>query len=102
VRLLHNSGNLSKLAGATARLKEPTKSRLAGTQGAACRPGQLSDRLAVSVLPSPAVARIVSAAAVTAGAPAHKTQAKRLVRKLKAIREDMLDRMHTPVREQHR
>ena len=31
-----------------------------------------------------------------------KTQAKRLVRKLKAIREDMLDRMHTPVREQHR
>jgi hypothetical protein len=26
-----------------------------------------------------------------------KTQAKRLVRKLKAIREDMLDRMHTPV-----
>jgi len=31
-----------------------------------------------------------------------KTQAKRLVRKLKAIREDMLDRMHTPVSEQHR
>jgi group II intron reverse transcriptase/maturase len=31
-----------------------------------------------------------------------KTQAKRLARKLKAIREDMLDRMHTPVREQHR
>ena len=31
-----------------------------------------------------------------------KTQAKRLVRKLKAIREDMLDRMHTPLREQHR
>jgi RNA-directed DNA polymerase len=31
-----------------------------------------------------------------------KTQAKRLVRKLKEIREDMLDRMHTPVREQHR
>ena len=31
-----------------------------------------------------------------------KTQAKRLVRKLKAIREDMLGRMHTPVREQHR
>ena len=31
-----------------------------------------------------------------------KTQAKRLVRKLKAIREEMLDRMHTPVREQHR
>jgi group II intron reverse transcriptase/maturase len=30
-----------------------------------------------------------------------KTQAKRLVRKLKVIREDMLDRMHTPVREQH-
>jgi hypothetical protein len=25
-----------------------------------------------------------------------KTQAKQLVRKLKAIREDMLDRMHTP------
>jgi hypothetical protein len=31
-----------------------------------------------------------------------KTQVKRLVRKLKAIREDMLGRMHTPVREQHR
>ena len=31
-----------------------------------------------------------------------KTQAKRLVRKLKAIREEMLRRMHTPVREQHR
>jgi hypothetical protein len=31
-----------------------------------------------------------------------KTQAKRLVRKLKTIREDMLDRMHTPIREQHR
>jgi hypothetical protein len=28
-----------------------------------------------------------------------KLQAKRLVRKLKAIREDMLDRMHTAVRE---
>ena len=31
-----------------------------------------------------------------------KTQATRLVRKLKALREDMLRRMHTPVREQHR
>jgi len=31
-----------------------------------------------------------------------KTQAKRLVRKLKAIREDMRHRMHAPVREQHR
>jgi hypothetical protein len=31
-----------------------------------------------------------------------KTHVKRLVRRLKAIREDMLDRMHTPVREQHR
>jgi len=30
-----------------------------------------------------------------------KTQAIRLVRKLKALREDMLRRMHTPVREQH-
>jgi len=28
-----------------------------------------------------------------------KTQAKRLLRKLKTIREDMLDRMHAPVRE---
>jgi hypothetical protein len=28
-----------------------------------------------------------------------KLQAKRLVRKLKAIREDMLDRMHNAVRE---
>jgi hypothetical protein len=32
-------------------------------------------------------------------ARATKLQAKRLVRKLKAIREDMLDRMHTAVRE---
>src|SRR5208283_3230051 len=31
-----------------------------------------------------------------------KTQAKRLVRKLKAIREEMQRRMHAPVREQHR
>ena len=31
-----------------------------------------------------------------------KTQATRRVRKLKALREDMLRRMHTPVREQHR
>jgi hypothetical protein len=31
-----------------------------------------------------------------------KTQANRLVRKLKAIREDMRHRMHAPVREQHR
>ena len=31
-----------------------------------------------------------------------KTQAKRLVRKLKAIRDEMQRRMHAPVREQHR
>src|SRR3954454_14008227 len=31
-----------------------------------------------------------------------KTQAKRMVRKLKAIRQDLLHRMHAPVREQHR
>jgi RNA-directed DNA polymerase len=31
-----------------------------------------------------------------------KTQAKRMVRKLKAVRQDMLHRMHAPVREQHR
>ena len=31
-----------------------------------------------------------------------KTQATRLVRKLRALREDMLRRMHAPVREQHR
>jgi group II intron reverse transcriptase/maturase len=31
-----------------------------------------------------------------------KTQAKRMVRKLKALREEMAHRMHTPVREQHR
>ena len=31
-----------------------------------------------------------------------KTQAKRMVRKLKAVRQDMLQRMHAPVREQHR
>ena len=30
-----------------------------------------------------------------------KTQAKRMVRKLKAIRQDLLHRMHAPVREQH-
>ena len=31
-----------------------------------------------------------------------KTQAKRLARKLKAIREEMKHRMHAPLREQHR
>jgi hypothetical protein len=31
-----------------------------------------------------------------------KTQAKRLVRKLKEVREEMRRRMHAPVREQHR
>ena len=31
-----------------------------------------------------------------------KTQVKRMVRKLKAIREEMRQRMHAPVREQHR
>jgi hypothetical protein len=31
-----------------------------------------------------------------------KTQAKRMVRKLKALREEMAHRMHTPIREQHR
>ena len=31
-----------------------------------------------------------------------KTQAKRLVRKLKAIRDEMQRRMHAPLREQHR
>ena len=31
-----------------------------------------------------------------------KTQAKRMVRKLKAVRQDLLHRMHAPVREQHR
>jgi group II intron reverse transcriptase/maturase len=31
-----------------------------------------------------------------------KTQAKRMVRKLKALREEMARRMHTPVKEQHR
>jgi RNA-directed DNA polymerase len=31
-----------------------------------------------------------------------KTQAKRMVRKVKAVRQDMLHRMHAPVREQHR
>jgi RNA-directed DNA polymerase len=31
-----------------------------------------------------------------------KTQAKRMVRKLKAVREVMLRRMHAPIREQHR
>ena len=31
-----------------------------------------------------------------------KTQAKRMVRKLKEIREEMRQRMHAPVREQHR
>ena len=31
-----------------------------------------------------------------------KTQAKRMVRKLKALREEMTHRMHTPIREQHR
>jgi group II intron reverse transcriptase/maturase len=31
-----------------------------------------------------------------------KTQAKRLVRKLKAVRDEMQRRMHAPVREQHR
>jgi RNA-directed DNA polymerase len=32
----------------------------------------------------------------------HRSNSGRLVRKLKAIREDMLERMHTPAREQHR
>jgi hypothetical protein len=31
-----------------------------------------------------------------------KTQATRMVRKLKAVRQDLLHRMHAPVREQHR
>ena len=31
-----------------------------------------------------------------------KTQAKRLVRKLKAVRDEMQRRLHAPVREQHR
>jgi RNA-directed DNA polymerase len=31
-----------------------------------------------------------------------KTQAKRMVRKLKEIREEMRERTHAPVREQHR
>ena len=31
-----------------------------------------------------------------------KTQAKRMVRKLKAIRDEMQRRLHAPVREQHR
>ena len=31
-----------------------------------------------------------------------KTQAKRMVRTLKALREEMAHRMHTPIREQHR
>ena len=30
-----------------------------------------------------------------------KTQAKRMVRKLKILREEMARRMHTPIREQH-